>query len=70
MQKAASLVADTAAKSENIATRKASQNAIEALAPERESLWRRVREADFLTTAEKRAAVGYGPGGAEVEAGP
>jgi HK97 family phage portal protein len=36
-------------------------DAIEALAPERESLWRRVQAADFLTEAEKRAAVGYGP---------
>lgn len=35
-------------------------DAIEALAPERESLWRRVQAADFLSEAEKRAAVGYG----------
>ncbi len=35
---------------------------IEALAAERESLWRRVQAADFLTAAEKRAAVGYPPG--------
>ena len=34
---------------------------IEALADERESLWRRVAAADFLTEAEKREAVGYGP---------
>ncbi|GJD58117.1 hypothetical protein IFDJLNFL_4032 [Methylobacterium dankookense] len=34
---------------------------IEALAAERESLWRRVQEADFLSEAEKREAVGYGP---------
>lgn len=32
---------------------------IEALATERESLWRRVQAADFLSVAEKRAAVGY-----------
>ncbi|MDP4021421.1 phage portal protein [Methylobacterium sp. NEAU 140] len=32
---------------------------IEALASERESLWRRVQAADFLTVAEKREAVGY-----------
>ncbi len=32
---------------------------IEALAMERESLWRRVQAADFLSVAEKRAAVGY-----------
>ena len=32
---------------------------IEALANERESLWRRVQAADFLTEAEKREAVGY-----------
>ena len=35
-------------------------DAIEALAPERESLWRRVTAADFLTADEKREAVGYG----------
>lgn len=34
-------------------------DAIEALASERESLWRRVGAADFLTAGEKRAAVGY-----------
>lgn len=32
---------------------------IEALATERESLWRRVQSADFLSAAEKREAVGY-----------
>ena len=32
---------------------------IEALATERESLWRRVQGADFLSVAEKRTAVGY-----------
>ncbi|MBX9932124.1 MAG: phage portal protein [Methylobacterium sp.] len=35
-------------------------DAIEALAPERESLWRRVQGAEFLTEEEKREAVGYG----------
>jgi len=34
---------------------------VQALASERESLWRRVNEAGFLTDDEKRAAVGYGP---------
>jgi HK97 family phage portal protein len=34
---------------------------IEALAAERESLWRRVQAADFLSLAEKREAVGYPP---------
>lgn len=33
---------------------------IEALATEREALWRRVSAADFLSADEKRAAVGYG----------
>jgi len=33
---------------------------VEALAPERESLWRRVGDAAFLSDDEKRAAVGYG----------
>jgi HK97 family phage portal protein len=33
---------------------------IEALSVEREALWDRVASADFLTRAEKRAAVGYG----------
>ncbi|MBZ0217375.1 MAG: phage portal protein [Fimbriimonadaceae bacterium] len=32
---------------------------IEALAQERDSVWRRLRESDFLTVNEKRAAVGY-----------
>ena len=35
-------------------------DAVEALADERESLWRRVNAADFLTSDEKREAVGYG----------
>ncbi|MBF9232051.1 phage portal protein [Microvirga alba] len=35
-------------------------DAIEALAIERESLWRRVSAASFLTDDEKREAVGYG----------
>ena len=33
---------------------------VEALSLEREALWRRVNEADFLTPDEKREAVGYG----------
>jgi len=33
---------------------------IEALSSEREALWRRIAAADFLSDAEKRAAVGYG----------
>lgn len=33
---------------------------IEALASEREALWRRVSAADFLSADEKRAALGYG----------
>jgi HK97 family phage portal protein len=35
-------------------------DAIEALADERESLWRRVSAAEFLSEDEKRQAVGYG----------
>lgn len=35
-------------------------DAIEALATEREALWRRVASADFLSQEEKRTAVGYG----------
>ena len=34
---------------------------IEALSAERESLWRRVQAADFLSVSEKREAVGYPP---------
>jgi HK97 family phage portal protein len=34
---------------------------VQALSSERESLWRRVNEAGFLSDDEKRAAVGYGP---------
>jgi hypothetical protein len=49
-------------------------DAIEALAAERESLWRRVAGADFLTPDEKREAVGYGrsplPGGERRDAIP
>ncbi|MXQ13828.1 phage portal protein [Microvirga makkahensis] len=37
-------------------------DAIEALADERESLWRRVSAAPFLSDDEKREAVGYGRG--------
>jgi len=33
---------------------------IDALACEREALWRRVSAADFLSDDEKREAVGYG----------
>jgi HK97 family phage portal protein len=36
-------------------------DSIEALADDRESLWRRVTGADFLTDDEKREALGYGP---------
>ena len=36
-------------------------DAIEALSSEREALWSRVREADFLTVNEKRVAIGYAP---------
>ena len=35
-------------------------DAVEALAEEREALWRRVEAASFLTNDEKRLAVGYG----------
>jgi hypothetical protein len=34
---------------------------VSALAAERESLWKRVNEATFLTDDERRAAVGYAP---------
>ena len=34
---------------------------IEGLAYERDSLWKRLQEASFLTRAEKREAVGYSP---------
>jgi len=37
-------------------------DSIEALSEERESLWRRVTAAGFLTDDEKREAVGYGRG--------
>lgn len=35
-------------------------DAVDALSSEREALWSRVSNADFLTEDEKRAAVGYG----------
>jgi phage portal protein BeeE len=33
---------------------------VQALSLERDSLWKRVGDADFLTDEEKRTAVGYG----------
>ena len=33
---------------------------VEALAPDRDALWKRVNDAGFLTADEKRQAVGYG----------
>ncbi len=36
-------------------------DAVEALSPEREALWARLERASFLTQAEKRSLVGYGP---------
>ncbi|MDY8109107.1 phage portal protein [Fulvimarina sp. 2208YS6-2-32] len=38
-------------------------DAVEGLSSEREALWARVSQADFLTRDEKRQAVGYGAGG-------
>lgn len=37
------------------------RDAIEALSVDREALWKRINEAEFLTDDEKREAVGYGP---------
>ncbi len=34
---------------------------LEAYAPEREARWRQIRDSDFLTINEKRAALGYPP---------
>jgi HK97 family phage portal protein len=45
-------------------------DAIEALADERESLWRRVSAAGFLSDDEKREAVGYGRRGGNGDASP
>ena len=36
-------------------------NNVEALASEREARWQRIAKADFLSTNEKREALGYGP---------
>ena len=36
-------------------------DALEVYAPERETRWRQIRENDFLTINEKRAALGYPP---------
>ena len=36
-------------------------DAIEALSPERETLWARLEKTSFLTEDEKRTAIGYGP---------
>lgn len=37
------------------------EDSIPALAPKREMIWKRISEADFLTTNEKRQALGYSP---------
>ncbi|MGM0423177.1 MAG: phage portal protein [Pseudomonadota bacterium] len=37
------------------------RNAIEALAPRREKIWNRVKDADFMTLNEKRASLGLSP---------
>lgn len=42
-------------------TLKPAMDRIEALSTERAALWERVEQASFLTTNEKRAAIGYGP---------
>lgn len=39
-------------------------NKVDALAPLRDARWQRIREADFLTTAEKRELLGFPPMGA------
>jgi len=36
-------------------------DAVDALSPRRTAIWDRVQKADFITTDEKREAVGYGP---------
>jgi HK97 family phage portal protein len=36
-------------------------DAVEALAPDRDALWKRLDRTTFLTTNEKRALAGYGP---------
>ena len=42
-------------------TLRADTDSLDALSSEREALWTRLEKASFLTTDEKRAAVGYGP---------
>lgn len=42
-------------------TLEADMDAVEALSAERSALWQRVTQADFLSSDEKREAVGYGP---------
>ncbi|MBS0233749.1 MAG: phage portal protein [Proteobacteria bacterium] len=42
---------------------------IEALAPERDALWKRLEAASFLTTDEKRAAAGYAANGGRLDEG-
>ena len=42
---------------------------VEALSSEREARWRRLSAADFLTTDEKRQALGYSPRGDDGLAG-
>jgi hypothetical protein len=42
-------------------TLRADTDSLDALSSEREALWTRLEKASFLTTDEKRAAIGYGP---------
>lgn len=37
------------------------EDAVSALAPKRDLLWERIKDASFLSDEEKRAVVGYGP---------
>jgi HK97 family phage portal protein len=46
-------------QSNEIVSLKPDLDQVEALAPDRDALWKRVNEATFLTAAEKREAVGY-----------
>ena len=61
---AAGLAAWLSAQSGEALTLTADLDAVPALAPEREALWRRVSEAEFLSEDEKRALLGLPAGGA------
>jgi HK97 family phage portal protein len=53
------LAAALSSQGDEVITLKPDLDQVEALAPDRDALWKRVNDASFLTSDEKREAVGY-----------